>query len=598
MKKSILISILTLMIFLNLKSEVNLTSDYQEYNDNHQLNYQFKYIKNLSNFNIQFENSLQKSNNKIFDQINSINQFNTTISSSYGKINHGLLMTYKRKFDHYPQYQVAGDVSEDQYLTGYYLDLPVTDSLTTSAKIRFALSKEDNPNLVNNNLTNRGYLANVTSNYGFKVWQNNFHLDLTYNHDNRTRNYNNQFNMVMTHNLDNEFIYMYNQVYYQASQDDIFTLKNNSYKQESTQKRDNFRIVNQISNNYGDRLSGLFENIFTKNNNRLDESNNRTSKDDSYDLNLNLTYQVLDKMSLIMENHYNESRKYLSQKSNNRESDTKKIKLGIIIDNVFFDSLSVTQSMEKTSTNFPNAENGFDNDYVSEITWLNARKLFAETVNFNNQFSYSKTQDVYINSSFSASNNIKTSYSYQPDIDILLGDNLLISQLYSLRINYDDYIYDSISNSDATLTLYDRFYRQVSAEFKIRYDNSPVRRRLNRSIWKKPKNLLLLRDNINLVFSYKYFANETGDRKSKIYETTGESQKHDAYVKATKSYGPLSFSVKPKASWGNTQIYEVESVFSYYQSEDTNLSISFKPRYEVDNEEFVYTVNTIVAIRF
>ncbi len=598
MKKSILISILTLMIFLSLKSEVSFTSDYQEYNDNHQLNYQFKYVKNISRINIHFDNSLQKSNNKIFDQINSINTFNTNLSTSYKKINYGALLTYKRKYDHYPQYQIVGDVTEDQYLTGYFINASLTDSLTTSAKIQYAFSQEDNPNITNDDLTNKGYLSNITSNYGFEILDNNFHLDLSYNHDNRTRNFKNQFNLVMTHNLDNYLLYFYNQIYYQASQDDIFKLKDSSYQQTDTQKRDNFRIVSQLANNYGDRFTGLLESIYSNNNNRLDQSLNRTSKDNNYDLNLNLNYQLFDRISLLMENHYSISNKSLSLKTNNREIDTKKIKMGLIFDNVFFDSLSVTQTLEKTSTNFPNAINGFDNDYVSEVTWLTARKLFAEIVNLNNQFSYTKIQDIYINSSYSASNNIRTSYNYQPDIDILLGDNLLISQLYSLRINYDDYIYDSLTNSNATLTVYDRFYRQVSAEFKLRYDNSPVRSRLNTSIWKRPNNIYFMRDNINIIFSYKYFANETGDKRSDIYETTGESEKHDVYVQAEKSYGPISLSVKPKAAWGNTTIYEIESVFTYEQSEDTNLSISFKPRYEADNHDFVYTINTLLGLRF
>lgn len=586
------------MMFLTLSSEISFTSDYQEYNDNHQLNYQFKYARNISRYNVKFENSLQKSNNKIFDQINSINQFNTSIARSSGKLNHGLILTYKRKYDHYPQYQIAGDVTEDQYISGYFIDIPLTDSLTTSANIKYAISQEDNPNIINDNLANKGYLAKVTSNYGFEALKNNFHLDLTYNHDNRTRNYNNQFNFVLSHNLDNQLIYMYNQVYYQASQDDIFKLEADTYQQTDTQKRDNFRLVTQVSNNFGDRFQGFFESVYSKNNNRLDVANNRTNQDNNIDMTLNMTYQVFDNFSLLLENNYNLSKRYLSLESNNRESDTKKLKMGFILANVVFDSLSVTHSLEKTSTNFPKAEKGFDNDYVSGITWLKARKLFADVVNLNNQFSYSKIQDIYINSSYSASNNIKTSYSFQPDIDILLGDNFLISQLYSIRINYDDYIYDSITNSDASLTIYDRFYRQVSAEFKLRYDNSPVRLRLNQAIWKRGNNLVKTRDYLNIIFSYKYFANETGDKKSDLYERTGESEKHDLYLKAEKSYGYLTYSLKPKASWGNTQIYEIESAFSYNQSEDTNLTISFKPRYEVENQEFVYTVSTAIGIRF
>ncbi len=598
MKKSILISILTLMIFLTLNSEAYFNSDYHEYNNNHQLNYQFKYNKNFTKFNINFINKLQKSNNKIFDQVTSLNDFNTRISTSLNRVNHGILLTYKKKYDHYPQYQLEGDITANQYYTGYFLDLSLTDSLSTSAQIEYAIIEEDNPNISNKDFKNEGYIANINTNYGFRALESNFSLNLKYDNDNRSRNYKNQMNAVLNHNLDNEYIYFNNQLLYQIAQDDIFKLEGDEYKQTDTQNRDNFQIISQIANNYGERFSGMLESIFKKNNNRLNNSLNKTSKDESLDLLANMDYQLFEKIGVFTESAYSYSNKSFSEESNNRESDTKKIKLGINFSNTFLDSLSVSQSIEKVSTNFPKAERGFDNDYVTEITRVDFRKLFSEIVNFDNHIIYSKIQEIYINSRYSASNNIKTSYSYYPNIDILLGDNLLISQLYTIRIDYDDYLFDSLTNNDASYTLYDRFYRQVSAEYKIRYDNSPVRNQLNASIWKKPNNLISLRNNINTSLGYKYFANETGDKKSNIYDITGENKKHELYLFAEKNFGSINLSTRPKAGWGNAETYEVESAFTYNKSEETNLKISFKPKYEVDNKEFVYTIDTMISVRF
>jgi len=597
-KKSILISILTLMIFLTLNSEVSFNSDYHEYNDNHQLNYQFKYNKNFSKFNLNFTNKLQKSNNKIFDQVTSLNEFTTRIGTSIKRVNHGLLLTYKKKYDHYPQYQLRGDITNNQYFTGYFVDLALTDSLVTSAQFEYTLSEEDNPNISNKDFTNKGYIANVNTNYGFRFWNNTYHLNLSYDNDNRSRNYKNQLNINLNHYLDSDYIYFNNQIFYQTSQDDIFRLMGDDYQQTDTQNRDNFQIVSQLANNYGNKLFGSIQSIFNKNNNRRKESVNQSSNDKSLDLTAELDYQLFDRVSLFMENNYNFSHKYFSESSNNRESDTKKLKVGFNISNTFLDSLSVSQAMEITSTNFPKAELGFDNDYISEITSINFRKLFANLINWDNQLSYSKIQEVYIFGKYSGNNNIKSSYSFHPNVDILLGDNILISQLYSIRINYDDYLYDSITNSDNTLTLYDRFYRQVSAEYKIRFDNSPVRNRLNNSIWKKPNDVISLRDNVNLILSYKYFANETGDKRSDIYEITGENKKHDLYLLAEKNFGPFNLSFKPQAGWGNAEIYEFKSAFTYQSSDDSNLMISFNPKYEVDSKEYLYTIDTMIGVRF
>ena len=599
MKKSILISILTLMIFLKLSSEVSFNSDYHEYNNNHQLNYQFIYNHNFSKFNINFVNKLQKANNKIFDQVNSLNEFNTRVGMNLNRMNHGILLTYKKKYDHYPQYQIEGDITNNQYFTGYFLDLSLTDSLSTSAQIEYAMSKEDNPNITNRGFSNKGYIASISTYYGFEALGNDFNLNFNYDNDNRTKNYKNQLNAIVNHNLDNEYIFLNNQILYQISQDDIYRLIDNDYQQTDTQNRDNFQIITQLANNYGEKLFGRVESVFKKNNNRLNNSNNKTSKDESLDLLAKFDYQLHDKINLQMENNYSFSNKCFSTNSNNRESDTKKVKFGVSISEAYFDSLSVSQSIEKTSTNFPNATYGFDNDNVSEITSIDFRKLFSETVNLDNHLSYSKIQEIYINSKYSASNNIKTSYSYYPTIDVLLGDNFLISQLYSIRIDYDDYIYDSYTYSDDNYgTLYDRFYRQVSAEYKLRYDNSPVRADLNSSIWKKPSSIIIKRNNVNVILSYKYFANETGDKRSDLYDITGENKKHDLYLLAEKNFGPINLSLKPKAGWGNAEIYEIETAFTYNKSEDSKLSISFKPKYEVERDEFVYTIDTMIGVRF
>ena len=107
-----------------------------------------------------------------------------------------------------------------------------------------------------------------------------------------------------------------------------------------------------------------------------------------------------------------------------------------------------------------------------------------------------------------------------------------------------------------------------------------------------------MRNNVNLILGYKYFANETGDKKSNVYDITGENKKHDLYLFTEKNIGSINLSAKPKASWGNAETYEIESSFTYNQTEDTKLTISFKPKYEVDNQEFVYTIDTLIGIRF
>lgn len=586
------------MMFLNLESEVSFDSDYHEYNNNHQLNYQFRYTTNISKLNVNFNNKFQKANNKTFDQINSINEFTTRVSSSNKGVRHGVMLNYKKLYDHYPQYHREGDITNNQYFSGYFVDWAVTDSLITYGQFELAKSFEDNPNVSDDDLINQGYLAKVNTNYGFNLLNNHFNVNLQYDNDNRTRNYRNQLNTVFSHSLDNDILALHNQLTYLTAQDDIFSLVDSEYKHKDTQNRDNFRVTSQLNNNYGDKFYGYIESVILKNNNRMSEASNKNSKDLGWDLLANFEYLLLDNLNLFMDNQYSFSTKKFSEKTNNRESDTKRVMLGVSVRDVWLDSLAVSQSMEIVATNFPEATKGFDNDFVREITRLSFRKQFFNTVNFDNTLSYSKLQEIYLNTKYSGSNNIKTSYSYNPTVDILWGDNLLFSQLYSIRIDYDDFLYDSISNIDATYTLYDRYYRQVSGEFKLRYDNSPVRSGLNSAVWKKPANLIKERDNVNLILSYKYFTNETGDKKSDIYEVKSNNKKHELYLHAEKNLGGINILIKPKAEWGNAESYEVSSTFTYSYSDATFVSLSAKPKYEVSKHELVYTVDTAIGIRF
>lgn len=598
MKRNILICILTLLIPLKLLSSTEFSSVYHEYNKNHQFDYILSNSQNYGNYFLFFENKLRKANNKTFNQVNTQQDYLARFGESRGGFQHGVNIRYKHIYDHYPEYHHEGNIITKRYYTGYFLNYSFNDSLRITSEFDINYNNEDNPNIREKEFINKGYSSKITSTWGGYVLGNDLHLNINYNTENKDRNYKNQVDYSLVHTYETGSTQIFNNFYYSQGKDDIYTLIDASYQRSDSQSKDNFQLSTVVDSYVNDMLFVDFNSIITKNSSRLEANKNKNSKELNVDFTSGAYLSLTDWSELFVTGKFASSEKRFSIVSSNRDSETIKTTFGVNLANVYLDSLTVSHSLEKIKTDYPQATSGLDNDFITEVTLLSFRKNFDNRVNFSNYFTYSKWQEIYLSAKLSGNNNVRTSYSYNPTVELLFGDNLVFTQNYTIRADYDDFIYDSFHYNYATTTLYDRFYRQVSAEYKFRYDTSPILTKLSRGSWAIPNNIYRQSDNLNVIASYKFFSNETGDKQSYIYEIRGENKRHEAYVLTEKNIGGLNVQVKPKYEWGQKESFECQSMMTYLYSEYTSISLRAKPKYDFDKHDFVITIDSEINLRF
>jgi hypothetical protein len=547
---------------------------------------------------LSFNNTLRKANNKVFDQVNSQSEYIVRTGLSHGWLSHGLKLSYAKIYDHYPAYHHVGDVNNNKYGGGYYLNLALTDSLSINSEFNLAYNSLDDPNIRKEDFKNKGFDTEIVGNWGFNLLNSNFHSKIVYENENKTNNYNNKLNYSLHQVYESDNILLMTDANYVTSQSDIYTLVGANYEQTNSLTLDDINLRSIMQASYFDRLYLRTLASYNKSNSRYEASQNKNSKNEGYDFEVKSELIATSWLNLIWDVSYGDIQKEFYSSSNNRDIEKIKTVFGARFSTSFIDSLTIDQTLEKVSSIYPQAESGPDNDLISKVTKLSIRKNIGDNVNLKNYFTYSNWEEVNLAASLSGNNNIRTSYNYNPQLDILFGDKLLFTQNYTIRIDYDDFIYDSFNYNYGTITLYDRFYRQVSAEFKLRYNDSPYISLREASEWNKPNNLRIKRNNNDIILSYKYFANETGDRQNDIYEITGRNKKNELYIQAKKNLGNFSIQLKPKTEWGQTETYEVTATIEYLENDSTSFLLRAKPKYYVDNKETVYTVDCEVRLRF
>ncbi len=603
MKKSILAFIIILMISSSLLAKLEFKSTYHEYNKNHQFDYLLDYNYINDKLELDLENSLRKLNNKVFDQVNSQSNYTAILSYKFPKFYNGLIVSYQNIYDHYPEYHREGDVKQNSYTTGYYLNYSVTDSLSLRGETKILYDILDDPNIRKDEFNRKGYKSSLVGNWGLFLLENDIHLNFNYANENKTNNYINQLKSYLNHSYQSEYLNVMNNISFNTSKNDIYTLVGDTlvgydYSQTNSQLKDDFNIRSIIETSITDRFGFVLNSNFNKSNSRYDSSTNKNSKNLSYDFFLESEYLATNWMSLLLNLDYGQIEKDFFQTSNNRNIENIKTVFGVNFNNIYLDSLSVRQSLEKVTTNYPNSTYGLDNDLITEITQVSMRKMLIDRINLKNYFTYSKWEEVNISSNLSANNNIRTSYFFNPQLEILFGDKLLLTQDYTIKIDYDDYVYDSYNYDYDNINLYDRYYRQVSAEYKLEYNNSPIIAGMDNNIWEIPDRLSKRSDNLGVTLSYKYFANEAGDKRSSVYIINGQNKRNEMYLEVKKKYEDFSLTVKPQLEWGDSEIYELVSLINYEYARNINFLLRIKPKIDVDKDEVIYTVDSEISLRF
>ncbi|MDD3051710.1 MAG: hypothetical protein PHR06_11260 [Candidatus Cloacimonetes bacterium] len=283
-----------------------------------------------------------------------------------------------------------------------------------------------------------------------------------------------------------------------------------------------------------------------------EKDHQKTSSELSEWTSLNTVYPLNNNFTLTGYGFHSFRRRYDMESTGDKDDTKSTIRAGI---NFYFrdsikDSLIFQRetSLEQTTSSLNNLLDRdilFDNYKLSLYTFLNRRThLITHLI-------YSTRDNIELSSSTSATNSTITGYHIQPQLEIVLGDRVMIKQLYHIKAEYTDFHY----NLDANMN--DLFLRHFNAEYRWVYDSSPYIRKNNTYKWlhlsgrEKSKNPY----SIEVVYSTTH--SNTGMLSDGKYKITSETRFHTFWIDFSKSLDSLILRARPKVIWSSKREYNV-----------------------------------------
>jgi Txe/YoeB family toxin of Txe-Axe toxin-antitoxin module len=284
---------------------------------------------------------------------------------------------------------------------------------------------------------------------------------------------------------------------------------------------------------------------------KLNENQTKNNGDYNNVAEAKLNYDLQENLKLVFGGRHTYYLKALSFSKNSRIIETQYAASELLWEYSQDDSLTLNYTVELQKTSYPDADHQLDNDYLSKILKMGWMTYWKERIKLRNRFVYQERDEVFIDAWLSANNNQATSYSWQPEVNILLGDTFTIQQAYQIRADYDDYYYNSFNE------IKDTFYRQLSASYHFIYDTSPLLSRLSDFAWSALPFRSRTDDAFRLDLNLAWERNETAAKDEGNYLINGKNEKKAVSLLLQKQYGIGVFQLQPKYTWGNWTEYNL-----------------------------------------
>lgn len=302
-------------------------------------------------------------------------------------------------------------------------------------------------------------------------------------------------------------------------------------------------------------------------------SENKTRNTGDYNnlAQVNFSYRVMDNVTLKSNNTHSYYIKDLSYISNTRIIDVRNSNINFAWEYNPYDSLLIDYTIELRRTIYPDSEHKLDNDYLNNVYKLGWILFWKDRIRIANRLLYLQKEEVFLDESLSANNNTVTGLQWQPECDIILGDCFLLHQDYQIRADYDNYYYNNFSE------IKDTFYRQLSADYHILYDSTPLAAKITLPKW----NFLPFRSRNTEAFrmdiGYKWERIETSTKEDDVYIVNGIEDKQTLSCMLQKQYGIVICQLYPKYSWGNWREYNLLLSAAWQLNRDSVAEFSLNP---------------------
>jgi len=518
-----------------------------------------------SNFNIVGASNLE--NRLSFNQESNNAMLNLGMSISQKSLTHSFTSDYQSVFD-------ASDLEPSPYINktatlGYAIAYEPLDSLSLQVFTRGLLRREQDRYVAGAFLSSQGYW--IGSNLRTAFRNDSYTAGISGNAERKKMDWeafelaqvNAYFNLyggVASLNTYANYSYRTEDIYILVTPDSLQSVS--SYRLSDEQLRRSLDVSGNVQI-YPTNFSQLqISDLYSQNHTSYSNSEIRNNADYFNLAQSKLQIQLLPRLDWETDVAHSYAIKDYRNNLNTRHTEVQHLSSRLAWEYAELDSLIALASLDLQTIKFPDDANRWDNDLLARNYKIGWKHYWHSRIRLGTWLGYGEREDVYIDSLLSANNKFVTSYTLAPECSILLGDRLAFHQVYQIRADYSDYIYQTANENT--------FYRQLGFKYNLVFDTFPFIARSQDSRWLKlpyrnsPDNAL------RLDFGFAYEENQYATEKTGYYQLNTKNRKWVGSVSFRHDIRSFYWSLTPKYTWGTWTEYAAVFAWAW---EFNNLSI-------------------------
>ncbi|MBM4403797.1 MAG: hypothetical protein FJ042_05385 [Candidatus Cloacimonetes bacterium] len=254
------------------------------------------------------------------------------------------------------------------------------------------------------------------------------------------------------------------------------------------------------------------------------------------------------------------------------------------------DSLRWGYEIDLQRITYPDQENEWDNDLLSQSYRVGIIKYLHKRIRFRNWLVINTKDDIYIDALLSSNNHRMRSVSLIPELGILLGDRLYLSNDYVIRADYTSYDFKA-ENRSGTL------YRQLAGNYSMVFDTFPFIARSSDLVWMYLPYRSGEGKALRLEARFEYQQNEYGNKIEDYYLITNRNTRFTAAINLKHDIHNLYYIIHPKYTWGTWKEYNLLVGCAWQIDHDSIIELSLNP-YGDNIKHLTWQISTVINLRF
>ncbi len=531
-----------------------------------------------------------------YNQKSKNSDFSLDFNIDRQKLLHSIHIDYQSIFD-------ASSLEPSPYVNktaslGYRLMYQALDSLSVTAFSHALVRNEQDRYVDDTKLYSDGYWLGANGRYGVELGALQGGLTAGVERKKLAWEAFETAQMGAYLNMYSNYLIVDTNLNYNLRDDELFTLNAPSdgsshsyYNLADTQKRNRMAFNGIVQYLPDERFVISFSDSY--NNAEVDYKNNndRNNVDTNNQVSLGLDYNLHPRISLQSSINQGVSSREYHAKRNNRVVEARALINRLVWEYANDDSLIASHSVDYQAASYPNDEHNYDNDLLLSSYRLGWKHYWHDKVKIGLWLGYSEREDVYIKSILSSNNKLVSSYSIQPDCQILVGDRIAFNQAYQLKADYNDYIYGKQTGKANT------FYRQIAYKYNLIFDSFPYVARSGDSRWlslpfrSSPDNALLV------DIGYAYEENQYADKVDNYYNLHTKNRRYTTSLSVRQDIQSFNWALTPKYTWGTWTEYSMLLGVAWQFNNASLVELSVSP-YGESTEKLDWRSSLNVNLRF